>query len=197
MAILIRNARVLTFDDARTELARADVLVQGRTIVAVGPDLEPSATEDIQVIDGAGKLVMPGLVNAHLHSPGNFFKGSMDDLPLELFMLYEIPPMGDTPLSARLYYLRAMLGAMEMLRLGITSVHDDAFFNPEPLSECIDAIMGAYRDAGMRATVAIDQPNLVEYEKFPYLADILPGLANASVHHIAEITPVAWAAKHP
>ena len=68
MAILIRNARVLTFDDARRELARADVLVQGRTIVAVGPDLEPPANEDIQVIDGAGKLVMPGLVNAHLHA---------------------------------------------------------------------------------------------------------------------------------
>jgi 5-methylthioadenosine/S-adenosylhomocysteine deaminase len=174
MAILIRNARVLTFDDARRELVCADVLVQGCTIVAVGPDLEPPASEDIQVIDGAGKLVMPGLINAHLHSPGNFLKGSMDDLPLELFMLYEIPPMGDTPLSARLYYLRAMLGAMEMLRLGITSVHDDAFFNPLPLPECIDAIMGAYRDAGMRATVAIDQPNLVEYEKFPFLADILP-----------------------
>ena len=165
---------MLTFDEARHEFTRADVLVQGRKIVAVGPDLDVSEFEDTQVIDGAGRLVMPGLINAHLHSPGNFLKGSMDDLPLELFMLYEIPPMGDTPLSARLYYLRAMLGAMEMLRLGITSVHDDAFFNPVPLPECVDAIMAAYRDAGIRATVAIDQPNVVEYEKFPYLADILP-----------------------
>jgi len=174
MAILIRNARMLTFDDARRELACADVLVQGRKIVAVGPDLDISEFEDITVIDGAGKLVMPGLINAHLHSPGNFLKGAMDDLPLEIFMLFEVPPMGDTPLSARLYYLRAMLGAMEMLKLGITSVHDDAFFNPDPLPECIDAIMDAYRDSGIRATVAIDQPNLVEYEKFPFLADILP-----------------------
>jgi 5-methylthioadenosine/S-adenosylhomocysteine deaminase len=130
--------------------------------------------EGIEEIDGAGKLVMPGLINAHLHSPGNFLKGAMDDLPLELFMLFEVPPMGDTPLSARLYYLRAMLGAMEMLKLGVTSVHDDAFFNPAPLPECVDAIMAAYRDVGMRATVAIDQPNIVEYDKFPFLADILP-----------------------
>ena len=145
----------------------------------MGPICEVSdflnvASENVEVIDGAGKLVMPGLVNAHLHSPANFLKGALEDLPLEIFMLYEVPPMGDTPLSSRLYYLRAMLGAMEMLKLGVTSVHDDAFFNPTPLADSIDAIMAAYRDAGIRARVAIDQPNVVEYEKFPFLADMLP-----------------------
>jgi cytosine/adenosine deaminase-related metal-dependent hydrolase len=179
MPIFIRDARALTFDAARREYARADVLVQDRKIVAVGPDLDIAALaggglDEVETIDGAGKLVMPGLINAHLHSPGNFLKGAIDDLPLEIFMLYEVPPMGDTPQSARLYYLRAMLGAMEMLKLGVTAVHDDAFFNPAPLTECVDAIMTAYRDAGIRATVAIDQPNLVEYEKFPFLVDILP-----------------------
>jgi 5-methylthioadenosine/S-adenosylhomocysteine deaminase len=179
MATLIRNARVLTFDEARHEYARADVLTQGRKIVAVGPDLRISdfagvAPANVEVIEGSGKLVMPGLINAHLHSPANLLKGAIEDFPLEIFMLYEVPPMGDTPLGARLYYLRAILGAMEMLKLGVTSVHDDAFFNPAPLGESIDAIMAAYRDVGIRARVAIDQPNVVEYEKFPFLADILP-----------------------
>ena len=148
MAILIRNARVLTFDEAGQEYARADVLSSGHKIVAVGPDLRISdflnfSAENVEVIDGAGKLVMPGLINAHLHSPANFLKGAIEDFPLEIFMLYEVPPMGDTPLSARLYYLRAMLGAMEMLKLGVTSVHDDAFFNPTPLPECVDSVMAA------------------------------------------------------
>ncbi|MCX5578553.1 amidohydrolase family protein [Kaistia terrae] len=174
MPILIRNARVLTFDDARTEHARADVLVEGNVISAVGPDLDVSHLTDLEIVDGAGKLVMPGLINAHLHSPANLLKGALEDFPLEIFMLYEVPPMGDTPASARLYYLRAMLGAIEMLKLGITSVHDDAFFNPAPLPENIDGVMNAYRDSGIRATVAIDQPNILEYEKFPFLADLLP-----------------------
>ena len=179
MAILIRNARVLTFDKSRQEYARADVLTNGQKIVAVGPDLRisdfiNSASEKVEVIDGAGKLVMPGLVNAHLHSPAGFLKGALEDSPLEIFMLYEVPPMGDTPLSPRLYYLRAMLGAMEMLKLGVTSVHDDAFFNPTPLPESVDAIMMAYQDAGIRARVTICQSNVVEYDKFPFLADILP-----------------------
>jgi len=179
MAILIRNAGVLTFDKSRQEYARADVLTIGQRIVAVGPDLQVAdfvnpATEKVEVIDGAGKLLMPGLINAHLHSPAAFLKGALQDSPLEIFMLYEVPPLGDTPLSARLYYLRAMLGAMEMLKLGVTSVHDDAFFNPTPLPESVDAIMNAYRDAGIRARVTICQSNIVEYEKFPFLADILP-----------------------
>jgi 5-methylthioadenosine/S-adenosylhomocysteine deaminase len=179
MATLIRNARVLTFDRTRREFARADVLVSGQKIASVGTDLQISnfikgSTENVEVIDGEGKLVMPGLINAHLHSPANFLKAAIDDLPLEIFMLYEVPPMGDTPVGARLYYLRAMLGAIEMLKLGITSVHDDAFFNPAPLTDSTDAIMEAYRDVGIRARVAIDQPNVVEYEKFPFLTDILP-----------------------
>jgi 5-methylthioadenosine/S-adenosylhomocysteine deaminase len=179
MAILIRNARVLTFDKSRQEYARADVLTVGQQIAAVGPNLRISdfinpATEKVETIDGTGKLVMPGLVNAHLHSPAGFLKGALEDSPLEIFMLYEVPPMGDTPLSPRLYYLRAMLGAMEMLKLGVTSVHDDAFFNPTPLPESVDGIMMAYRDAGIRARVTICQSNVVEYDKFPFLADILP-----------------------
>ena len=56
----------------------------------------------------------------------------------------------------------------------MTAVHDDAYHVPVASVESIDAIMQAYADAGIRATVAIDQPNVVEYEKYPYLAELLP-----------------------
>ena len=67
-----------------------------------------------------------------------------------------------------------MIGALEMLRRGITAVHDDAYHVPVASTESVDAIMQAYADVGIRATVAIDQPNIVEYEKYPYLAELLP-----------------------
>jgi len=70
--------------------------------------------------------------------------------------------------------VRMMIGALEMLRRGITAVHDDAYHVPVASTGSIDAIMQAYADAGIRATVAIDQPNIVEYEKYPYLAELLP-----------------------
>ena len=53
-------------------------------------------------------------------------------------------------------------------------MHDDAYHVPLASAAGIDAIMRAYEDAGIRATVAIDQPNVVEYEKLPFLAELLP-----------------------
>ena len=67
-----------------------------------------------------------------------------------------------------------MLAALEMLRLGVTAVQDDAFFVPDPEPAIIDAVMQAYADCGIRATVALDQPELAELEKLPFLADLLP-----------------------
>lgn len=175
MAILIRNARVLTMDDRDTEYPRADVLVRETTIAAVGPDLVvPPDEPDLHVIEAGGLLAMPGLVNAHVHSPGNFMKGALDDTPLEIFMLYEVPPFSETPPSPRLNYVRTMLGVIEMLKLGVTAAHDDAFYVPVPTSEAIDGLMRAYADGGMRAAAALDQPNVVEYEKYPFLYDLLP-----------------------
>ncbi len=63
---LIRNiSHLVTFDDRDRELADADVLVSGRRIVAVGHQLE--VDESVDVIDGRGLLVLPGLINAHQH----------------------------------------------------------------------------------------------------------------------------------
>lgn len=126
MGILIKNARVLTMDDQYHEYDKADILVDGTRIVAIEPELQAGGP-DARIIDASGKLAMPGLVNGHIHSPGNFMNGALDDLPLEIFMLYEVPPLSDTPPSSRLNYVRTMLGNIEMLKLGITAVHDDAF----------------------------------------------------------------------
>ena len=145
MKTIIRNVRVLTMDDADTILARANILIDGGTIVGVGPDLAFD-TPDAKEIDGAGRLVMPGLVNAHFHSPVNHLKGSLDSLPLEVFMLYESPALDAAAMSPRAAYVRTMLGALEMLKNGVTAVQDDAFFVPSPTPEMIDAVMQAYAD---------------------------------------------------
>ncbi len=132
-------------DETRTEWLRADILVEGRRITALGPDLAmpPGAA----VVEAEGMLALPGLINAHLHSPANLMRGTLEGLPLEIFMLYEVPPLSERPPTKRAAYIRTLLGAIEMLRLGITSVLDDAFFVPMPTIETIDGVMEAYRDA--------------------------------------------------
>ncbi|MDX9864242.1 MAG: amidohydrolase family protein [Anaerolineaceae bacterium] len=175
MATLIKNAHILTMDDDFTEFEKADLLVEGTKIKKIGTDLQvPENDPKLRVIDASGKLVMPGLVNGHIHSPGNFMKGALDNLPLEIFMLYEVPPLSDSPPDHHMNYIRTLLGNIEMLKLGITAVHDDAFYVPVPTPEAIDGLMQGYTDSGIRAVATIDQPNVVEYEKYPFLYDLLP-----------------------
>ena len=171
-SLLIEGARVLSLDAHDREWACADILVSDGRIEAIGPGLAvPAGTPRL---DAHGLLAMPGLINAHFHSPGNLMRGQLDGLPLELFMLYEVPPLAESGNGQRMAYLRTMMGALEMLERGITTVHDDAYHVPVATPESVDTVMQAYADAGIRATVAIDQPNVVEYDKFPYLRELLP-----------------------
>jgi cytosine/adenosine deaminase-related metal-dependent hydrolase len=170
---VIRGARVLTCDEVGTEHPVADIVVDDGVIVAVGPQAAGDLAAHPSDIDATDLLAIPGMVNTHFHSPGNFMKGAVPSLPLELFMLYEIPPFMAEPVSSHYAYLRTMLGAIDMLKQGVTAVHDDAYYLPIATREEISAVMRAYSDSGMRATVTIDQPNLVEYEKHAFLAEQL------------------------
>jgi len=164
--------RVYVYDAAAESgmFGPTDVLVDGNSIAAIGPDAAPGPGGDLTVIDGKNhQILVPGLINAHFHSPANHLKGSLRSLPLELFMLYESPADADLKPTPREAYLRTMLAALEMLRTGTTTVQDDAFLMPYPTPEIIDAVMQAYADCGIRASVALDQPEIAEDQKLPYL----------------------------
>ncbi len=85
-------------------------------------------------------------------------------------MLYESPADVALTPTPREAYLRTLLAAIEMLRTGATAVQDDAFLMPFPTPEITDAVMQAYADCGIRASVALDQAELTEADKLPYLA---------------------------
>ena len=151
-------------------IGAVDVLVRGNRIAAVGTDVRSLAGAVDRVVEGGSRhLLVPGLINAHFHSPANHLKGSLRSLPLELFMLFESPADEALTPSPREAYLRTMLAALEMLRTGTTTVQDDAFIMPYPTPEIIDAVMQAYADCGIRASVALDQPELPDIEKLPFL----------------------------
>src|SRR3954470_16474557 len=64
--ILIKGAAVVTMDHLIGDLVAGDVLVEGDRIGAIEPDLQLDATAE--VIDGTGCIVIPGLINAHMHT---------------------------------------------------------------------------------------------------------------------------------
>ena len=109
-----------------------------------------SPGEDLR-IDGSGLLAMPGLVNAHTHSPENCLRGVGEGLQLEPWLLNMFGSSG--LFSPEDHYVNALAGAMEMLLLGVTSVVDHLWMTPPGL-ESVGAAVRAYDEIGIRAAVA-------------------------------------------
>ena len=105
-----------------------------------------------QVIDASGCLVIAGLVNAHTHSPDNMLVGTAPALPLESWSLACAALR--QPVSPREIYVSTMLGCIELLRSGTTTVLDHVRFANHLDADCLDAVARAYMDSGMRAVIA-------------------------------------------
>ena len=73
MALVIRNALVLTNDDAQPVIPRGEILIEGSKIAAVGAKVE--APVGAEVLDAGGMVAMPGLINAHHHLYSSFARG--------------------------------------------------------------------------------------------------------------------------
>ena len=130
MATMIKKATILGMGGPQgSEPFTGDLLIEGDRIKAIGIELE--TPEGADVIEGAGRLVMPGLINAHLHTNEALFKGRYDNMPLEIWMLYSYPLLRAERLAPRLVYLRSMLVAIESLKTGVTCITDDLYESPK------------------------------------------------------------------
>ena len=75
--LVVRNGTVVTVDASRRVIAHGAVAVDGGRIAAVGTEAEVDAQfRGKEALDAAGGIVMPGLVNAHVHSHNNYFRGA-------------------------------------------------------------------------------------------------------------------------
>ena len=173
MTIHIKGAKIIAMDAAHgSETFDGDILIEGQRIIAMGAAL-PDAQADI-VIDGHDKLVTPGFVNAHTHTPEALFRGRYENLPLEMLMTLAYFLVGNGQLEPRALYLRTMLIAMDALRNGVTFLADDILEFPLQTMETLGCIYQAYDDAGIRANVSghvIDRPIV---DTIPFLGEILP-----------------------
>lgn len=146
--MLLRNALVLA-GGGDWKARRADIRVRGEKIAAVGTLAEEPGEE---VIDAQRLLAVPGFVNAHYHSPLSLARGTADGFSHPAFMWQN---QADTAgRTAHEVYVSALLGAVEMLKSGITAVIDHFPEQGFPL-EHVDAVVRAYREAGMRAAIAL------------------------------------------
>lgn len=134
----------------------AQISRRDETIPHAVPDTAESAVRavdgDIRSIDATGKLILPGFVNAHYHSSDTLLKGRFESTFLEHWMLRALPMLYGAR-SADEIYLRTLVGAIDALSYGITTVQDMVGFVPST-PQAIAAAVAAYRDAGIRVVLA-------------------------------------------
>ena len=151
MSILIEDCSILDESSPHGIRAGVSILIEDNRIADLSSSPIGTTTVD-RALPGQGLLAMPGLINAHAHSPENYLRGRTEKVPLELW-LFDVFSSG-VRFSPRENYLAALIGAAEMLRTGTTSVLDHFWVNGGMTIEDLDAVMEAYRDVGIRAAVA-------------------------------------------
>src|SRR3954471_21844933 len=156
---VIRGGMVMTMDPSmpnKGEFVSADVLVEGKKIVAVGPNLRAGGAGEI---DARGRIVMPGFIDTHHHQFETALRSFLADGVLRVdgsgspsgtttyfeFILSRFAPV----YRPQDVYINELFGALAQLDDGVTTVHDISQIHHSPAHS--DAVVQALFDAGRRA----------------------------------------------
>jgi 5-methylthioadenosine/S-adenosylhomocysteine deaminase len=165
----IDHGTVLTMNPAREIIKDGSVVISDDRIVAVGKTADlASRYPNARVIDATHKVVMPGIVDCHVHNCQTLLRGLADDIDL-IAWCYDITYPYETVLTDDDTYITALLAHVEMIRTGTTTVADPGGYR-------MDNVARAYVDSGMRGMIcwaAMDQ-----WSADRPLPDGLPGKTN-------------------
>jgi len=170
--LLIKGGLSLTPDADWHEPAVADIAIAGDKITGIAASFARGERSDLEVIDARGHLVLPGFINAHYHSHDVLAKGTLEEVPLETWRLYALPPQYP-PRSAEEVYARTLLGALECLRSGMTTIQDMLTLYPYQ-DRHMDAVMKAYDEVGIRVIFALQHADRKGIETIPFWKDTFP-----------------------
>jgi 5-methylthioadenosine/S-adenosylhomocysteine deaminase len=153
---LIRGGVVMSMDPKVGDFAQADVLVEGKKILAVGPNL---AAPGIPVIDARGRIVMPGFIDTHHHQFETALRSFLADgvlindgsgSPSANQTYYEFILLSFAPVyRPQDVYINELFGGLSQLDDGVTTVHDVSQIHHSPQHS--DAAIQALFDTGRRA----------------------------------------------
>ena len=167
--LFVTGAKVLTAFDAAPHVK--DILIENGIIAAI-TSAQEVPPPDAKRLDARGKLAIPGLVNAHYHSHDVLARGMFEDLALEGWIALAIPPPARV-LTRREARLRTLLGAIDCLRNGITTVQDMLGCGPGS-EEQVEAVIDAYNEVGIRCVLGLQVGNRAAIDGLPGIRERLP-----------------------
>jgi len=139
LRISLENALVLK--DVFSQPTFSNILIENGQIYQIDNYRQEEAD---QRYDLSGKLIMPGLINAHTHAPMTLMRGIAEDMRLQDWLFKKVLPIEDRLTEEDVYY-GTMLAQMEMARKGVVA-YVDMYFH-------CDAIAQAALDFGMKALI--------------------------------------------
>ena len=141
--ILLKNATIVTLNDSNDILTDASLAVSDGRIAAVG-DIPADFVPD-EVLDLSGKIISPGLYNAHTHAAMVFARGYAEDMPLDRWFNEGIWKL-ESALTREMVRWGVRLAMVEMIRGGVIGFADHYFY--------MDEVAQAVIESGMRANLA-------------------------------------------
>jgi cytosine/adenosine deaminase-related metal-dependent hydrolase len=149
---LIKGGSIISVDPAIGDLPRGDVLIDGETIAEVAPEITAA---DAEVVDADGMIVMPGLVDAHLHTWQTNIRGIAGDWTMAHYQqgMHRGLAMAYTPEDI---YVSNLIGALNQIDGGVTTLFDWSHNNPTP--DHSDRAIDGLIDAGIRAVYGHGTP---------------------------------------
>jgi 5-methylthioadenosine/S-adenosylhomocysteine deaminase len=147
--LIITNALILPMTEQRKSFS-GYVRMRDGLITEVNSGMPGKIAEAEQTIDGGGCVLLPGLINAHTHLYQVLLRAVWEDLELMPWLkrIYGCARV----LRPEHFYAGSMLGCIEAIRSGVTTVCEHNFLNPS--SECAFETIRAIRDSGLRAVFA-------------------------------------------
>lgn len=140
MRILIKNCNLISMSDNRPKIEEGtDILIEKNRIAKIEKNISEDGIE--KIINAAGKVVMPGLINTHSHIPMSIFRETVDGYKTQDWLEKEIWPREDNLKAEDIYYA-SKLSCYEMIRTGTTTINDMYFYT--------DYIIKAALDTGVR-----------------------------------------------
>ncbi|MGE4236289.1 amidohydrolase family protein, partial [Hydrogenophaga sp.] len=148
---LIRGASIVTMD-AQGDLPVGDLLVAGDTIEAIAPQL---AVDDAQVVDASGCILVPGFINAHMHTWQTALRGVAANWTLLQYFKNMHAGLA-TVFAPEDLHIATLVGALNQLNCGTTTLVDWCHNNPTPAHN--DAAVAALLQSGIRAAFVHGTP---------------------------------------
>jgi 5-methylthioadenosine/S-adenosylhomocysteine deaminase len=148
-ALILTNALVVAMTERRKSFC-GFVRIKDGVIAEVSEGSPYRIGDNEEIIDARGCVMMPGLVNAHTHLYQVLLRAVWEDLPLLPWLkrIYGVAQV----LRPEHCYAGTMLGCIEAIRSGVTTLCEHNFLNPHP--ECAFETIRAIRDSGLRAVFA-------------------------------------------